>query len=208
MLILHYTGMQSTEQALARLCDPAAEVSAHYLIDEAGSVFALVDEAMRAWHAGVGSWADDPNINDVSIGIELSNPGHEFGYRAFAEPQMTALIALCHDIAKRHDIPVRRILGHSDVAPTRKQDPGELFDWQRLAEEGLGVWPEIDNTPPTEIIDEAAARALLSRIGYDRQAPLDAVITAFQRHFRPTGVDGVLDPETVRLIQGLAAIGA
>jgi len=128
MLILHYTGMNSAEDALARLCDPAAEVSAHYLIDQRGIIYRLVDEQCRAWHAGIACWAGETDINNRSIGIELVNPGHEFGYEPFPPRQMAALIALGQAIVERHPIPPWRVLGHSDVAPARKTDPGELFD--------------------------------------------------------------------------------
>src|SRR3954467_5121679 len=140
MLVLHYTGMQTAEPALARLCDPAAKVSAHYTIDEDGTVYAHVPEDRRAWHAGVSHWAGISNVNARSIGIELVNPGHEYGYREFPEAQIAALIELCGGILQRHPIPAARVLGHSDVAPARKEDPGELFPWQRLAKAGIGVW--------------------------------------------------------------------
>ena len=133
MLLLHYTGMTSAEAALSRLCDAAAKVSAHYLIDEGGGVYALVAEERRAWHAGVACWAGEEDINACSIGIELVNPGHEFGYRAFPQAQMDAVTELCLDILRRHPIPGHRVLGHADVAPGRKEDPGELFDWAALA---------------------------------------------------------------------------
>jgi len=141
MLVLHYTGMASGAAALDRLCDPAAKVSAHYTIDEDGTVYAMVPEARRAWHAGVSWWGGDTNINTRSIGIELVNPGHEFGYRAFPDAQVAALTTLCHGILMRHPIPSARVLGHSDVAPARKDDPGELFPWERLAKLGIGLWP-------------------------------------------------------------------
>jgi N-acetylmuramoyl-L-alanine amidase len=141
MLVLHYTGMTSGGAALARLCDPAARVSAHYTIDEDGTVYAMVPEARRAWHAGVSRWAGARDINARSIGIELVNPGHEFGYRAFGDAQIAALVALGQGILQRHAIASWRVLGHSDVAPARKDDPGELFPWQRLAEAGIGLWP-------------------------------------------------------------------
>ena len=165
ILLLHYTGMTSGEAALARLCDPAAKVSAHYCIDEDGSVSRLVPEARRAWHAGAGHWAGAGDINARSIGIELVNPGHEFGYRAFPEAQMTALMALARDILARHPIPAARVLGHSDVAPLRKEDPGELFDWQGLAAAGIGLWPE---TPAeeTDLPSDDAFKAGLARFGY------------------------------------------
>ena len=138
-LVLHYTGMRSAEAALARLCDPAAKVSAHYVVDEDGTVYALVEEARRAWHAGVSYWRGVRQLNDCSVGIEIVNPGHEFGYRAFPRRQMAAVEALCRHILARHDIPARNVVGHSDVAPDRKQDPGELFDWPGLAAQGIGV---------------------------------------------------------------------
>src|SRR5262249_6695143 len=141
MLVLHYTGMRTGEAALERLCDPVAKVSSHYLVEEDGTTWRLVPEEKRAWHAGVSFWAGERDINDFSIGIELVNPGHEFGYRPFPEAQMQALEALARDIVDRHAIRPHRVVGHSDVAPTRKTDPGELFDWARLARKGIGLWP-------------------------------------------------------------------
>ena len=195
MLVLHYTGMKSAAEALARLCDPGAKVSAHYTIDEDGTVFAHVPEARRAWHAGVASWAGATDINARSIGIELVNPGHEFGYRDFAEDQIAALITLCHSILMRHPIPSARVLAHSDVAPARKEDPGELFPWERLAKAGIGLWPQA-------IASDLGAQAL-SRFGYDPNAPQDKVITAFQRHFRPKKLDGQWDGECAGLLADL-----
>lgn len=207
MLVIHYTGMKSAEAALARMRDPTAKVSAHYVIDESGTVYRLVAENMRAWHAGTASWGGATNINDRSIGIELVNPGAEFGYRPFPEPQMKALEQLAGDLLKRHAIPARRVLGHSDVAPTRKQDPGELFDWARLARAGIGLWPD----PPlgTEVAlggERAPAIAetqtLLRRFGYpitvngEDDSYTRFVITAFQRHFHPHNVSGEMDAET------------
>src|SRR4051812_32583764 len=185
MLVLHYTGMANGQAALDRLCDPDAKVSAHYTIDEDGTVYAHVAEARRAWHAGVSHWAGVDNVNTRSIGIELVNPGDEFGYRAFPEPQIAALIELSHDIFTRHTIAPRCVLGHSDVAPARKDDPGELFPWERLAREKIGLWPHGQ-------AGEAGVEALC-RYGYDPSAPLDKVITAFQRHFRPQKLDGKWD---------------
>ncbi len=216
ILLLHYTGMQSVEAALARLCDPAAKVSAHYCIDEDGTVTRLVDEARRAWHAGVSSWAGDSDINARSIGIELVNPGHEFGYRPFPAPQMAALTALARDILARHAIPPRRVLGHSDVAPTRKQDPGELFEWAALAAAGIGLWPAPaagPPGPPPRPPGIADFQAALARYGYrvPRHGRLDeetrAVVVAFQRHFRPAAVTGEIDPQTAARLEGLLAEG-
>ena len=203
-LVLHYTGMRTCAESLARLCDPAAKVSAHYLIDEDGALYSLVDEAMRAWHAGVSHWAGVTDINRCSIGIELQNPGHEFGYLAFPGPQMDTLIALIQGILSRHAIPPARVIGHSDIAPSRKQDPGERFDWQRLAAEGIGRWPDITNTVEPTRLDDTAARALLSTIGYDPDTDLSVVLSAFQRHYRPAIFDGRLDSETSILIRALA----
>ena len=161
MLVLHYTGMADAASALEQLTDPTAKVSAHYVINEDGAILRLVEEARRAWHAGVAAWRGQTDINDRSIGIELVNPGHEFGYRAFAEPQMAAFTALAGDILSRHAIPARNVVGHSDVAPARKNDPGELFDWQRLAATGIGLWPDEKDAAPS-MIPEMLARYYLS----------------------------------------------
>jgi N-acetylmuramoyl-L-alanine amidase len=195
MLVLHYTGMQGAEAALDRLCDPAAKVSAHYLIDEDGTVHALVAEDRRAWHAGVSCWAGETDINACSIGIELVNPGHEFGYRPFPQAQIAALIELCRGILSRHPIPPARVLGHSDVAPARKDDPGELFPWARLADAGIGLWPD---TRAGDLDADA-----LARFGYDPNAPREKLITAFQRHFRPARLTGLWDEECAGLLTSL-----
>lgn len=200
MLVLHYTGMISGEAALARLCDPAAKVSAHYMIAEDGTVYAMVPEARRAWHAGVSFWAGARDINTRSIGIELVNPGHEFGYRPFPDAQIGALTALCHQILERHPIPAWRILGHSDVAPARKDDPGELFPWADLAAAGIGFWAAPGDDP-----GEAVVPTLLARYGYDPEVLHEKAVTAFQRHFRPSRVDGVADRETRTMLSGLVA---
>ena len=195
MLVLHYTGMPTADAALTRLCDPAAKVSAHYTVDEDGTIYAHVPEAKRAWHAGVSHWSGAANINSRSIGIELVNPGHDFGYRAFAEPQIQALMTLGHSILMRHAIASWRVLAHSDVAPARKDDPGELFPWRRLADAGIGLWPE-------RKASNLGAQSL-ARFGYDPDAPLDKVITAFQRHFRPKMLNGQWDGECAELLHGL-----
>ena len=203
ILLLHYTGMRSAGEALERLCDPAAKVSAHYMIDEDGTVLRLVPEARRAWHAGVASWAGATDINARSIGIELVNPGHEFGYRAFPEPQMAALETLAQGILARHPIAPCRVLAHSDVAPMRKEDPGELFDWARLAKAGIGLWPGDAQIVGGMAEDIPRLQADLARYGYDvpRTGVFDpatrAAVVAFQRHFRPLLVDGVADLGTV-----------
>lgn len=220
MLVLHYTGMETGHAALARMCDPAARVSAHYMIEEDGRVFRLVPEERRAWHAGVSFWRGQRDINARSIGIELVNPGHEFGYRDFPKAQMNALARLAHTILARHPIPARNVVGHSDVAPARKTDPGERFAWRALARAGIGLWPGAASRrkaarPPggRDKIKEniAAAQARLERYGYDQivTGVLDEqtvqVLTAFQRHFRPARVDGLLDGETMRLIEAVVA---
>lgn len=199
MVVLHYTGMKTSEAALERLCDPVAKVSAHYLIHENGGGVQLVEEADRAWHAGIASWRGESDINARSIGIELVNPGHEFGYREFPDAQLSALEDLCQDILSRHPIPSRNVVGHSDIAPTRKQDPGEFFPWQRLATKKIGLWPRRLGTISSSA-DHAAA--LFSLYGYDvDNFPL--AIGAFQRHFRPSRVDGIADGETLGLLRGL-----
>lgn len=203
ILLLHYTGMPTAAAALERLCTPEAKVSAHYLIDEGGRITRLVAEGKRAWHAGVSSWAGITDINSRSIGIELVNPGHEFGYRRFPADQIRALAALAGEIVTRHPIPARRVLGHSDVAPARKTDPGELFDWPYLAARGIGAWPEtgLVVAPP----DAANGPALLAAYGYDI-ADLTAAIAAFQRHFRPDRIDGALDRETLTRLAALTLV--
>jgi N-acetylmuramoyl-L-alanine amidase len=205
LIVLHYTGMPAAESALERLTDPAAKVSSHYLIDEQGAVHRLVAESRRAWHAGVSCWAGERDVNGISIGIELANPGHDFGYRPFPKSQMAALVELCRGIVRRHPVPRARVVGHSDVAPRRKIDPGELFDWQGLAAAGFGLWPEPIEGPG----NVASVLQALVLIGYEVGAgPTDeithAAIAAFQRHFRPRRIDGALDVETKRLICGLA----
>jgi N-acetylmuramoyl-L-alanine amidase len=210
MLILHYTGMKSAAAALDRLCSAEAKVSAHYVIDEDGTLWRLVPEERRAWHAGVSSWSGRRDINGASIGIELVNPGHEFGYRPFPEPQMAALETLGQDILRRQPIPPRHVLGHSDVAPQRKSDPGELLDWARLARAGIGLWPDFAGLPPAAA-SIAAVQEQLAAIGYEtprtgiEDAQTTQVITAFQRHFRPLRCDGRADSETRQRIAALAA---
>lgn len=203
ILLLHYTGMESGRAALERLCNPSAKVSAHYLIEEDGTVLRLVPEHRRAWHAGVASWQGNSDINARSLGIELVNPGHEFGYQPFPEAQMAALIELSLCLVARHAIPRQRVLGHSDVAPLRKEDPGELFDWPRLAAAGLGLWP--DKTDCSSEMEEDEAKRLLDRIGYGYlDDDLAAVLRAFQRRFRPAAVTGVLDGETAAQLRAVA----
>lgn len=199
VLVLHYTGMETAEAALARLRDPEAKVSAHYFVDEDGKITPLVPENLRAWHAGVSFWRGEPNVNDRSIGIEIVNPGHDWGYRDFPLKQVDAVTDLCRDILTRHPIPARNVVGHSDIAPRRKQDPGERFPWQRLAAGGVGLWPAPAPVPHWGM---AATIEALGRFGYDTADP-HAALAAFQRHFRPKRVDGLPDRETAELLAGL-----
>jgi N-acetylmuramoyl-L-alanine amidase len=220
MIVLHYTGMQTGEAALARLCDPAAKVSAHYMVEEDGRVFALVAEERRAWHAGKSFWRGETDINARSVGVEIVNPGHEFGYRAFPDDQIAAVIELVAEIRSRWSIDDARILAHSDVAPDRKEDPGELFPWKRLAEAGQGLWTEQPGAPGPALSlgDEGpgvfALQAGLTRLGYD-SAPSGAydaatatIVRAFQRHWRPSRVDGVADGETRARLIGILRLAS
>lgn len=200
MLVLHYTGMQTASGALDRLVDPAAQVSAHYLIDENGNLYRLVDEAQRAWHAGASFWRGAVDINRRSIGIELVNPGHEHGYRPFTEAQMAVLVDLAVTIVGRHAIPPRNVVAHSDVAPRRKMDPGELFDWQQLAAAGVGLWPDEADVC---ILDPDAIESMLASVGYETVDRV-ASVRAFQRHFRPARVNGRIDFETARRLRALS----
>ena len=197
MLVIHYTGMMPTIRARDWLCDPASQVSAHYLLGEDGTAWRMVSEKDRAWHAGVGYWRGCRDINSRSIGVELSNPGHDYGYRDFPEAQIESLIGLAQDIFTRHPIPAHNVVAHSDIATDRKIDPGERFPWARLGEAGVGLWPEF-STPvePAALLNDAPLVAL-SEIGYDtkRQA-IRTVVSAFQRRFRSACFDGELDEET------------
>lgn len=191
MVVLHYTEMKPIESALEKLCDPAAEVSAHYLISEEGEVTRLVSEEKRAWHAGASYWRGHKDVNSASIGIELDHPGHGLGYRPFAEAQIDALIPLLHRIVTQYDIPRANVVGHSDVAPARKTDPGELFPWSRLAEYGLCLArPKIELGDPFD--NDGAFYLALERFGYDITDGHKAV-EAFQRRWRPERIDGQID---------------
>jgi N-acetylmuramoyl-L-alanine amidase len=191
MVVLHYTGMRTGAEALERLCSAEAQVSAHYLIDEDGTVTALVPEDKRAWHAGNSYWRGITDINSASVGIELVNPGHEWGYRAFPPAQMEALLPLLADIVERNGIAAANVVGHSDIAPARKQDPGELFDWSRLAR--IGLASPIPRARMNLIYDNPGAFYLaLERFGYDI-ADGHAVVRAFERRWRPTKIEGEID---------------
>ena len=193
MIVLHYTGMPDAEGALDRLTSPEAKVSAHYCVDEDGKLYQLVDESMRAWHAGKARWRGVTDVNSASVGIEIVNPGHEFGYRPFPDEQIAALIPLIASIKERHAISRGNIVGHSDVAPARKEDPGELFPWEALARRRLAL-----PSPRRDLIDpfwtDAGFLLALERFGYDVTDPMKAVI-AFQRRFRPDLIDGMVDGE-------------
>ncbi|HVY88087.1 MAG TPA: N-acetylmuramoyl-L-alanine amidase [Hyphomonadaceae bacterium] len=221
MLVLHYTGMKDGPSALARMRDPASQVSAHYMVEEDGTVFALVPEDKRAWQAGRSWWRGDEDLNSRSIGIEIVNPGHEWGYRPFPDAQILAVIELCRGILSRWPIPQNRIVAHSDIAPDRKEDPGELFPWQRLAREGIGLWPEPQRPEPWMMHGASPGDAGLTverlqqdlaRIGYKITVTgrfdnaTAAVVRAFQRRWRPIRITGEGDTETVSLAHAVAAL--
>lgn len=216
ILVLHYTGMKSADEALERLCGQEGQVSCHYLVHEDGRIVQMVSEDKRAWHAGKSYWRGRHDINSRSFGVEIVNPGHEWGYRAFPEQQVEAVIELCRDILARNAIPSRNVVAHSDIAPGRKEDPGELFPWDRLHEAGIGHWVEPapisggrflqlgDGGEPVE-----ALRKMFSEYGY-RLSPegefdeaMQAVVTAFQRHFRQARIDGVADFSTITTLHSL-----
>ena len=200
MIVLHYTGMPTAPAALDWLASPASKVSAHYVVAEDGQVVRMVAEEARAWHAGRSWWRGITDVNSASIGIEIVNPGHEFGYRPFPEPQMAAVERLVADIAARRRIAPAMVVGHSDIAPARKEDPGELFDWPRLARAGLAL------PVPAATLDPAwhdiGFLTALKRFGYDIDAPAAAVV-AFQRRFRPANIDGIIDAESRAILRAL-----
>ncbi len=218
ILLLHYTGMPSTAEAIERLCDPEAKVSSHYVVDEDGNILQLVPEARRAWHAGVSSWEGVTDINSRSIGVEIGNPGHSYGYPDFPEPQLAAAIALCRDLMERHRFRADRVLAHSDVAPLRKWDPGEKFPWERLHRAGVGAWVEPAPTTPGMVLalhdirpEVAQLQAGLRVYGYGIEVTgiydelTAAVVAAFQRHFRPACIDGRADLSTIETLRSLLA---
>jgi N-acetylmuramoyl-L-alanine amidase len=216
-LILHYTGMKTAQEAIDRLRDPEARVSSHYVVDEDGAVLRLVPEARRAWHAGVSYWRGHTALNGRSVGIEIVNPGHEWGYREFPVLQMAAVCDLCLAILSRHPIPARNVIAHSDVAPDRKEDPGEKFGWEDLARNGVGLWPiGVADLGIGGLIRDAVGlrpvRSALAHIGY-RVAPegaldpaLSTVLRAFQRHWRPEAVTGQADAGTMARLEAMAAL--
>jgi N-acetylmuramoyl-L-alanine amidase len=219
MIVLHYTGMPDADAALAKLCSAASEVSTHYLVMNDGHIVQCVPEARRAWHAGAASWDADTDINSCSIGIEIANPGHDHGYPDFPKRQTAAVTALCRSILTRYRIPPQRVLGHSDVAPTRKKDPGEKFPWRLLHGSGIGLWVK-----PAPIVPGGSIFVLgendpailemqqsLGKYGYavptsgNFDATTRDVVAAFQRHFRPAQVDGIADTSTVATIKAVLA---
>ena len=201
MIVLHYTGMETGEAAIERLRDPAAKVSSHYLVAEDGIVLRLVDEDKRAWHAGRSHWRGVKDINSASVGIEIVNPGHEWGYRPFPDEQIAAVIRLVHEIKDRYGITRGNVVGHSDIAPARKLDPGELFPWGKLARLRLALPRPTKNLMDPGWTDGGFLLAL-ERFGYDvEDGP--AAVTAFQRRFRPEMVDGIIDAECRMLLLAL-----
>jgi len=218
MILLHYTGMYDPSAALDRLCTAGSEVSAHYLVLEDGHVVQMVPEARRAWHAGVSSWAGETDINSCSIGIEIANPGHDYGYPEFPKRQIAALTALCRGIQTRNTIRPERVLAHSDVAPSRKNDPGEKFPWRTLWDSGVGHWvapASITEGKKLALSDRgeavSALQESLSQYGYgitlngSYDSATHDVVKAFQRHFRPERVDGIADESTLATLRDLLA---
>jgi N-acetylmuramoyl-L-alanine amidase len=216
MIVLHYTGMPDVEAAIARLCSAGTDVSAHYIVLEDGRIVQSVPEAKRAWHAGVSSWAGEADINSCSIGIEIVNPGHDWGYPDFPLRQIAALIALCRGIMLRRRIPSQRVLAHSDIAPARKKDPGEKFPWHSLANSGVGHWVQPRSIVRGETLrlgtisdDVLKMQQAFAKYGYGiptngkYDGPTMEVVTAFQRHFRPARVDGVADVSTLATLHAL-----
>lgn len=209
MIILHYTAASSAEVALNWMQDPEGKVSAHYLVDVDGEVIRLVAEDKRAWHAGKSFWAGEADINSCSIGIEIQNLGVVSGHHPYPDIQIESVINLCRDIIRRHNIPAKNILGHSDVAPQRKQDPGELFPWQRLAGEGIGLWPSGTGPALAPPGDTLRLQQLLAVFGYEITPDGDYgpkttnVVTAFQRHWQPDKVDGIPDEITQERLKAL-----
>ncbi|EFO31062.1 N-acetylmuramoyl-L-alanine amidase AmiD [Roseibium sp. TrichSKD4] len=216
MLILHYTGMETAEAALQRLCDPRAEVSAHYVVEEGGSILQCVPEARRAWHAGRSYWKGTTDINSRSIGIEIVNRGYDYDYPEFPDVQIEAVCDLCADIVERHEIKPWRVLAHSDIAPDRKLDPGEKFPWGRLAAKGVGLYVEPEVTGRGIFMQEGesgqpveALQSMLAIFGYRMEvtgqfdATTRLAVEAFQRHYRPEQVDGIVDQSTIETLHKL-----
>lgn len=196
-IVIHYTDTRTEADALEILCDRERQVSAHYLIGEQGTVYRLVPESERAWHAGLSFWRGERDVNSRSIGIELQNPGERFGYRSFPDAQMVALATLCAGLKQRWPIEDRNVIGHSDVAPDRKADPGVLFDWRAFSMRGHGLWPDSG----AEAAEPGGLRDALLEIGYDPDC--SKAVAAFQQHYRPSQVDNRPDRETAGLAAAL-----
>lgn len=220
LLVMHYTGMVSGAAALQRMCDPKAQVSAHYMVEENGEIFQLVADEKRAWHAGISCWRGRAALNDSSIGIEIVNPGHEFGYTEFPDKQMESVLELSQYLVEKYKIEPRNVVGHSDIAPLRKEDPGELFDWKGLAWEGVGLWPEVKKVknpsemllcPGDEDVGVARMQKMLSEYGYHIRvdgyygSKTEQIIKAFKRHFVPEYLnvvwDNIAEAKLKRLLQ-------
>ncbi|MCF6220791.1 MAG: N-acetylmuramoyl-L-alanine amidase [Robiginitomaculum sp.] len=213
LLVLHYTGMENGKAALERMCDPTAKVAAHYMVEEDGRIFKLVEETRRAWHAGISAWGGETDINSASIGIEIVNGGHDFGLPGFPDTQIQAVIKLSRDIMRRNVITDFGVVAHSDIAPGRKQDPGEKFPWSILADAGIGIWPDVKTTDQRILFDQNATgrqirtiQIALAYLGYGvavtetmDDATLNA-IQAFQRRYRPTKIDGIIDVQTMETL--------
>ena len=199
-IIIHYTGMQNSESALNYLCNKKSEVSSHYFINEEGQIFQLVDDFNIAWHAGVSKWLKRKNLNATSIGIELVNPGHEHGYKVFSEKQYESLEQLIKLLFSKYNIKKDWVLGHSDIAPSRKLDPGENFDWHRLARKGLSIWPDKIFSVPDDLKSNQLLHNLLSDIGYDVKNYFKPSLIAFKRRFIPKDIS----EETNELVLNVA----
>lgn len=201
MIVLHYTDTLDCAEALSILTDPAAKVSSHYVLDIDGTIHQLVDEKERAWHAGTSSWRGHDNVNHRSIGIEIVNPGHRYGLAPYPKKQMEALVHLCDQLVKKYRIEPRNVVGHSDVAPSRKTDPGEHFNWAWMAERGIGLWP-LESTPAA--MDDATALAKLAEFGYGVQGiDKEYAFRAFQRRYRPKPMTGAWDEECAGMLEAL-----
>lgn len=203
MLVLHYTGMESGPAALRQMQSPEKQVSAHYMVEENGDVYRLVPEDMRAWHAGVSKWAGQEDLNSRSIGIEIVNGGHDFGLPDFQPKQIESVKALSQGVLKRWGISQTRIVGHSDIAPDRKQDPGEKFPWRELAQAGVGIWPDIEVSGAQ--ISPAQAERSLVEIGYDADKTWADILLAFQRRWMPHHLTAAFDAPTLARVQQVHA---
>ena len=212
-LVFHYTGMKSFNDALGRLCDPTSKVSSHFLIDEGGKIYRLMEDKYRAWHAGRSYWRGEEDINSFSLGIELVNPGHDFFYSEFPDSQINSLIELCNELIGKYNISEKKVVGHSDIAPGRKKDPGELFPWRQLASYGIGIWPD-DDIPFSSNNSFWKNIALIGYIqpgqnlsdgkGISPNIKPSDIVIGFQRHFMPNHITGIVDEETLKMSSKVA----